>query len=59
MKMYSTITIDEGKAGEDGSYTSALVANSDNIYVGGTLTVDAAQAAGVYEGDVVVTVNYN
>ncbi len=32
---------------------------AESIYVGGTLTVGAAQAAGVYTGAVTVTVEYN
>lgn len=35
------------------------VGGTQSIYVGGMLSVAAAQAAGVYTGDVTVTVEYN
>jgi hypothetical protein len=43
------------------SGTGALSAGSQTLNVGGTLNVDAAQAAGVYTNttDMTVTVNYN
>lgn len=34
-------------------------AGTQSLYVGGTLTVAAAQPAGVYTGDVIATVEYN
>lgn len=39
--------------------TGTLTTGAQSIYVGGTLTVDAAQAAGDYTGAVTVTVEYN
>jgi hypothetical protein len=38
---------------------SAGSPSSQPIYVGGTLTVDAAQVPGAYSGTVTVTVDYN
>lgn len=37
----------------------ALTSGAQSIYVGGTLTVASGQLAGVYSGDVIVTVEYN
>lgn len=34
-------------------------AGSQSLFVGGTLSVDAAQAAGLYRGSIAVTVEYN
>lgn len=39
--------------------TGTLTAGAQSIYVGGTLTVGAAQAAGTYTGTVAVVVEYN
>jgi hypothetical protein len=39
--------------------TGVLTLGSQIIYVGGTLTVDANQAVGLYNGNFNVTVNYN
>lgn len=36
-----------------------LTAGAQSIYVGGTLTVASGQLAGVYSGNVIVTVEYN
>lgn len=44
--------------GEVGSGTLSA-GGAQSIYLGGTLTVGAAQAAGDYAGDVTVTVEYN
>jgi hypothetical protein len=41
------------------SGSGALVGGTQDIYVGGTLTVAAAQAVGSYTGTFNVTVNYN
>jgi len=39
--------------------TGTLNSGAQSVYVGGTLTVGAAQAAGTYTGAVTVTVEYN
>ena len=39
--------------------SGALVGGTQDIYVGGTLTVGATQAVGIYSGTFNVTVNYN
>jgi hypothetical protein len=39
--------------------SGALAAGTQSIFVGGTLTVGAAQAPGVYSGNLVATVLYN
>lgn len=39
--------------------TGALTAGAQTIYVGGVLTVGAAQAPGAYSGTISVAVNYN
>lgn len=39
--------------------SGALTLGAQSIYVGGTLTVASDQLAGVYSGDVIVTVEYN
>jgi hypothetical protein len=41
------------------SGSGALVGGTQDIYVGGTITVGASQAVGLYSGDFNVTVNYN
>ncbi|WP_181373162.1 DUF4402 domain-containing protein [Massilia glaciei] len=51
-----------GTAGTSGGTTVAtgtLSSGSQNIYVGGTLTVGSLQTPGVYYGTVTVTVEYN
>lgn len=39
--------------------TGTLTAGAQSLYVGGTLSVGATQAAGTYSGSVVATVEYN
>ena len=39
--------------------TGTLTAGAQSIFVGGTLTVASAQAAGTYTGNIVATVEYN
>ena len=54
---YSDLT---GAGAVSGNVTSGtLGASGQSVYVGGTLTVGAAQAAGAYTGTVIVTVEYN
>jgi len=53
--MTSTLVLDAAKTGAVGT----LAGGADNIYVGGVLTVAAAQTAGPYAGTFNVTINYN
>ncbi|QYF93425.1 DUF4402 domain-containing protein [Massilia sp. PAMC28688] len=50
-----------GANGTSGNATSGVLdgAGEQSLYVGGTLAVSASQAAGVYTGTVVATVEYN
>ncbi|MBL3555310.1 MULTISPECIES: DUF4402 domain-containing protein [Marinobacter] len=49
-----------GGGATTGEVTSGtLTAGAQSIYLGGTLTVDAAQVAGAYTGTVTATVEYN
>lgn len=41
------------------SATSFTSTGTDTVYVGGTLTVAASQAAGTYSGDIEVNIDYN
>ena len=53
----SDLTGTNATTGEVG--TGALTAGAQSIYLGGVLTVDAAQVAGAYTGSVTATVEYN
>lgn len=53
--MISTLVLDAAKVSGVGTLSSG----TDNIYVGGVLTIAASQAAGSYQGSFDVTVNYN
>lgn len=50
-----------GANGTSGTATSGTLdgAGEQSLYVGGTLTVSASQATGVYTGTVIATVEYN
>ena len=52
-----TMTVDNFASTPSG--TGTLAAGTQNVTVGGTLNVGAAQAAGSYTGTFSVTVNYN
>jgi spore coat protein U-like protein len=51
------MTVDNFSSTPNG--TGTLTAGTQNITVGGTLNVGAAQASGSYTGTFSVTVNYN
>lgn len=55
---YSDLAADNATSG---NVTSGVLnaSGAQSIYVGGTLNVAAAQVAGVYSGNVIVTVEYN
>lgn len=53
----SDLTAGNATTGEVTSGT--LTADAQSIYLGGTLTVDAAQVSGAYTGSVTATVEYN
>ncbi|OEY65267.1 DUF4402 domain-containing protein [Marinobacter sp. X15-166B] len=57
LTLISALTPSAATSGEVTSGT--LSAGTQTIYLGGTLTVSASQAAGSYAGDVTATVEYN
>lgn len=57
LSVFSDLTAGGATSGTVSSGT--LTGGAQSIYLGGELTVDAAQVAGTYTGDVTVTVEYN
>lgn len=59
MALTKTSDLTAGNAISGEVTSGTLTAGAQSIYLGGVLTVGAAQAAGVYTGNVTVTVEYN
>lgn len=51
--------LDAGGATSGQVTAGTLTSGAQSIYLGGELTVGAAQSAGTYTGDIIVTVEYN
>jgi len=59
MSIHSDLTGGNTASGTPVDTGTLSASGTQSIYVGGTLTVDAAQPAGTYNGDVKVQVEYN
>lgn len=59
MALTTTHDLDGATAGSPATGTLDATTGNQTIYVGGQLSVAAAQKAGVYSGTITATVNYN